>query len=172
MPKETKTALFTALKTTDREIFELQQKRDELAIELEEYSREADEVFLIRHWKKLIELQQKFAPQMFQGIIISCFPLCTSVCCCQSASRKFIYASHLFDLWGNGFVYDGKPVVDVRVYNGREPRLFFIDGDVISSVNVALSDIQRYKTMIDDVPLPKTRYSLTSISDIKMKSLI
>ena len=155
----------------DLKIQELISERDTKIKELEHITDEQDMLFLLSNWKKMVHFEEKFHPDMFKHIVVSCFPLYTTKCCCMKYSKDFIYLSDLLMLWNTGFMYDDKPVVDICVGNGDKVIIKTIDGATIKSNCVIYDEAKKIIEMIKAVPTSK-HFSKTSVSDIKIKTLI
>ena len=152
-------------------IQELTSERDMKLKEIEHISDEEDLKFLLKNWKELIHIEDKFHPNMFKHIVVSCFPLYTTRCCGMGYSKNFIYLADLLKLWNNEFVYNNNPIVDVYVGNGDKVVVKTINDGVIKTDCIIYNEAKKIIDIIKNVPSSK-HYSKTSVSDIKLKTLI
>lgn len=124
-----------------------------------------DSEFIIRNWRKLMRMQEKFQPETFKKIVVSCFPIKTTICCCLGGSRWSIILAQLLTAWANGFMFEGKPIVDLRFRNGRDPRITYIDGSELVQTTITYEQAEKFDSVISAIPLCE-KYSAGSVSEL------
>lgn len=164
-----KIKLIDSLSKIDFEIKSLEEKKEKLIRTLEHLTDNKDEQFLIKNWKKLISFYQKYKPETFDHIIVSCFPIKTSVCCCISGQLRFIRLTDLLFLWNNGFVINDKPIVNIIYKNNQEPCVEFISDGIIGSIKITSEEWKKYSDILKNIKASNIHFSKTSVSDLKLK---
>ena len=148
----TKVAKIEQLNEIKLTIVLLEAKLKDLENEICHMTDEDDKRFLIENWQKLLRIQQKFRPDIFKQIIVSCFPIKTMICYCIGGSRWNVRLADLLDAWSNGFTFNGKPVIELMLRNNCEPEVSFIDEHCILSESVSYEEASKLREMCDKIP--------------------
>ena len=163
----TKVAKIEQLNEIKLTIVSLKAKLKNLENEICHMTDEDDKQFLIENWQKLLRMQQKFRPDVFKQIIVSCFPIKTTICCCMGGSRWNVRLADLLDAWSKGFVLNGKPVIELLLRNNCQPKVSFIDEHCIASKCISYEEASKLREICDKIPTCE-KYSRTSVSDLKL----
>lgn len=160
-----KAAKIERLNEIKASIVSLEAQLKDLENDIYRLADEDDKRFLIENWQKLLRMQQKFRPDVFKQIIVSCFPIKTMICYCIGGSRWNVRLADLLDAWANGFAFDGKPVIELLLRNNCEPEVSFIDEHCLTSKCISYEETSKLREICDKI-LTCDEYGRTSVSDI------
>lgn len=161
----TKVAKIERLNEIKASIVSLEAQLKDLKNDIYRLSDEDDKRFIIENWQKLLRMQQKFHPDAFKQIIVSCFPIKTMICYCIGGSRWNVRLADLLDAWSNGFVFNGKPVIELLLRNNCKPEVSYIDEHCITSKCISYEEASKLREICDKIPTCD-EYGITSGSDI------
>ena len=161
----------------DMKIQELEAEKLSAVRRFIQERNEKDEQTIIKNYDKLMRLYNKKHPELYDKIIVSCFPIRTHVCCGCGGSMDRLTLSMLLKLWSNGYTYEGKPIINITTTNSGRKWMDYIEkdgtiGHISNSVDYTNNTeiIQRYENIpykvFGSLPNIKEKYSDVGISDI------
>lgn len=164
------------LSKIDSKIQNLEQQKKIIVQKFIHERNEKDKKTIIENYDMLMHLYNSKHPELYDRIIISCFPIRTHICCGCGGSMDRLTLSMLLKLWSNGYTYEGKPIINITTTNSGRKWMDYIekDGTIghLSNSDGRKNDeiIQRYEgiphKLFGSIPAIKEKYSEVGISDI------
>lgn len=162
-----KTDKINKLKDLRLQVSALNAEIKDLEAEICHLTDNDDSEFIIRNWQKLMRMQEKFQPETFKKIVVSCFPIKTTICCGLGGSRWSIKLAQLLTVWANGFMFEGKPIVDLCFCNSSEPKITYIDDSELVQATISYEQAEKFDSVISAIP-PCEKYSDSSVTELKI----
>lgn len=168
------------LSKIDFKINELNQEKLSMEQSFINDQCERDIKTFTKYYDKLMSIYNKKHPKLYDGIIVCCFPIRTTICCGLGHSANRITLSNLLKLWSSGYTYNDRPITNITVTNSGKRWLDYLkkDGTFGHISNTSNWDntkiIQQYERIPVELfgpsPWVKEKYSLTCVADLFQKS--
>ena len=164
------------LRKIDFQIQELAQQKLTLEKKFINEQCKRDIKTFIKHYDKLMSIYNAKHPKLYDKIIVSCFPIRTTICCGIGGAANKITLGNLLKLWSSGYTYKGRPITNITVTNSGRRWLSYLKkdgslGHISNKLNWNNTKlIQKYEKIPFDLfgpaPWVKEKYSLTCVSDL------
>jgi len=167
------------LSKIDFKIQELEQEK--LAIKRKFISDqcERDIKTFAKYYDKLMSIYNNKHPELYDKIIVNCFPIRTIICCGFCGSAKRITLSNLLKLWSSGYTYKGRPITNITTTNSGRRWLNYLKKDgtidnISNHWNIKNDEIiKKYENIPTKLfgpgPWIKEEYSTVCVSDLFQK---
>ena len=167
------------LSKIDFKIQELEQEKIAIKRKFISDQCERDIKTFAKYYDKLMSIYNNKHPELYDKIIVGCFPIRTVICCGFCGTAKKITLSNLLKLWSAGYTYKGRPITNITVTNSGRRWLNYLkkDGTIENISNhwnvkndKIIKELENLPNkLFGPAPWIKEEYSTVCVSDLFQK---